>query len=172
MLDGEMRAPSATFEYMLYQALIGIWQPNDESLTQRMQAYGLKAAREGKQETSWLNPHEGYEKGVDLFIERILDRSLSAEFLHSFGVMAQRVSLLGALNSLSQLTLKATLPGVPDFYQVTEHWDSPWSILTTDDQSILHNVRRNSPCLRRPIGAVLPKIGRMANSSWLGRENF
>jgi (1->4)-alpha-D-glucan 1-alpha-D-glucosylmutase len=33
------------------------------------------------------------------------------------------VALLGALNSLSQLTLKATLPGVPDFYQGTEFWD-------------------------------------------------
>jgi (1->4)-alpha-D-glucan 1-alpha-D-glucosylmutase len=30
---------------------------------------------------------------------------------------------LGALNSLSQVTLKATLPGVPDFYQGTELWD-------------------------------------------------
>ena len=30
--DGEMRAPSATFEYMLYQALIGAWPlaPEDE----------------------------------------------------------------------------------------------------------------------------------------------
>ena len=27
VLDGEMRAPSATFEYMLYQALLGAWQP-------------------------------------------------------------------------------------------------------------------------------------------------
>jgi (1->4)-alpha-D-glucan 1-alpha-D-glucosylmutase len=33
------------------------------------------------------------------------------------------VSLLGALNSLSQITLKATMPGVPDFYQGTEFWD-------------------------------------------------
>src|SRR5262249_9946659 len=32
-------------------------------------------------------------------------------------------ALLGALNSLSQLTLKATMPGVPDFYQGTELWD-------------------------------------------------
>ena len=37
--------------------------------------------------------------------------------------LAQRVSLLGALNSLSQITLKATIPGVPDFYQGTEFWD-------------------------------------------------
>src|SRR6202022_2476486 len=37
--------------------------------------------------------------------------------------LVQRVSLLGALNSLSQITLKATMPGVPDFYQGTEFWD-------------------------------------------------
>jgi (1->4)-alpha-D-glucan 1-alpha-D-glucosylmutase len=30
---------------------------------------------------------------------------------------------LGAFNSLSQLVLKATLPGVPDFYQGCEFWD-------------------------------------------------
>ena len=40
-----------------------------------MQAYALKAAREGKQETSWLNPHAAYEAGLKTFIERILDRS-------------------------------------------------------------------------------------------------
>jgi (1->4)-alpha-D-glucan 1-alpha-D-glucosylmutase len=30
---------------------------------------------------------------------------------------------MGALNSLSQLALKTTMPGVPDFYQGTELWD-------------------------------------------------
>jgi (1->4)-alpha-D-glucan 1-alpha-D-glucosylmutase len=57
------------------------------------------------------------------FIERILDRSTSAEFLNSLETLSRRVSLLGALNSLSQITLKATMPGVPDFYQGTEFWD-------------------------------------------------
>src|SRR6185369_6453998 len=123
VIDGEMRAPSATFEYMLYQALLGAWQPDDDSFPERMQAYALKAAREGKQETSWLNPHEAYEAGVKNFITRILDRNVSAEFLNSVETLAQRLSLLGALNSLSQVTLKATMPGVPDFYQGTEFWD-------------------------------------------------
>jgi (1->4)-alpha-D-glucan 1-alpha-D-glucosylmutase len=88
-----------------------------------MQAYALKAAREGKQETSWLNPNEAYEAGLQTFLARILDRSVSAEFLDSLEIFAQRTSLLGALNSLSQITLKATMPGVPDFYQGTEFWD-------------------------------------------------
>jgi (1->4)-alpha-D-glucan 1-alpha-D-glucosylmutase len=125
VIDGEMRAPSATFEYMLYQALLGAWPsgPHDDAFVERMQAYALKAAREGKQETSWLNPHQAYEAGLRTFIERILDRSASAEFLNSLETLARRVSLLGALNSLSQITLKATMPGVPDFYQGTEFWE-------------------------------------------------
>jgi (1->4)-alpha-D-glucan 1-alpha-D-glucosylmutase len=125
VIAGNMRAPSATFEYMLYQALLGAWPPTgrDETLLERMQAYALKAAREGKQETSWLNSNQAYEAGLATFIERILDRSTSAEFLTSLETLSQRVSLLGALNSLSQITLKATMPGVPDFYQGTEFWD-------------------------------------------------
>jgi len=125
VIEGEMRAPSATFEYMLYQALLGAWPlgQRDDEFLERMQAYALKAAREGKQETSWLNPNLAYEAGLQTFIERILDRSAAADFLTSLETLAQRVSLLGALNSLSQVTLKATMPGVPDFYQGTEFWD-------------------------------------------------
>ena len=125
VIEREIRAPSAAFEYMLYQALLGAWPAaeRDDSLLARMQAYALKAAREGKQETSWLNPNEAYEAGLRTFIARILDRSASAEFLNSLETLARRVSLLGALNSLSQITLKTTMPGVPDFYQGTEFWD-------------------------------------------------
>jgi len=124
-LDGNLRAPSATFEYMLYQTLLGAWplEGPDASFAERMQAYALKAAREGKEGTSWLNPHEAYENGIKSFIEKVLDPSLSSEFLETLATLARRVALLGALNSLSQLTLKATLPGVPDFYQGTEYWD-------------------------------------------------
>ena len=125
VIEGEMRAPSAAFEYMLYQALLGAWPSgqNEDSFLERMQAYALKAAREGKQETSWLNPHQAYEAGLRTFLTRILDRAVSAEFLNSLETLARRVSLLGVLNSLSQITLKATMPGVPDFYQGTEFWD-------------------------------------------------
>jgi (1->4)-alpha-D-glucan 1-alpha-D-glucosylmutase len=43
--------------------------------------------------------------------------------VRGFDALAQRVALLGALNSLSQLALKIAMPGVPDFYQGTEFWD-------------------------------------------------
>jgi len=125
VVAGEMRAPSASFEYMLYQALLGAWPSGeaDDSFVERMQAFALKAAREGKQETSWLNPNRAYEAGLQTFLGRILDRAVAPEFLASLDTLAQRTALLGALNSLSQITLKATMPGVPDFYQGTEFWD-------------------------------------------------
>ncbi len=111
-------APTAAHEYMLYQALIGAWEGNaDEQFTERMKAYALKAAREGKQQTSWTNPDEDYEKALLRFVEALLDRERSSAFLKSFADFAQRTGLVGALNSLSQITLKALLPGVPDFTQ-------------------------------------------------------
>jgi (1->4)-alpha-D-glucan 1-alpha-D-glucosylmutase len=142
VIAGEMRAPSAAFEYMLYQALLGAWPSGgrDDAFLERMQAYALKAAREGKQETSWLNPNQAYEAGLQTFIERILDRSASAEFLNSLETLAQRIARLGALNSLSQITLKTTMPGVPDFYQGTEFWDL--SLVDPDNRRPVDFVER------------------------------
>ena len=122
---GLRRTPSHAHEYMLYQTLVGAWPLDgpDGTFTERIQAYALKAAREGKLETSWTNPNESYEQGLARFITNILDPKQSSEFLDRAGAFAQRLALIGALNSLAQLTLKATMPGVPDFYQGTEFWD-------------------------------------------------
>src|SRR6202008_46938 len=76
--------------------------------------------------------HAAYEAGLRAFLARILDPALSAEFLNSLRSFTQRTSLLGALNSLSQITLKATIPGVPDFYQGTEFWD--FSLVDPDNR--------------------------------------
>jgi (1->4)-alpha-D-glucan 1-alpha-D-glucosylmutase len=117
--------PSANHEYMMYQTLIGVWPfaVPDEAFTRRVQAYALKAAREGKRETSWTNPNPDYEAGLHEFVEAILDQNRSRQFIDSITAFARRTALLGASNSLSQLTLKLTLPGVPDFFQGSELWD-------------------------------------------------
>jgi len=116
--------PSKAHQYMIYQALIGAW-PNrlDADFTARIKAYALKAAREGKQETSWTAPNEKYEASLDGYIGALLDPARSKAFLESFGSFADRTSLIGSLNSLSQLTLKVLGPGIPDIYQGTEYWD-------------------------------------------------
>jgi (1->4)-alpha-D-glucan 1-alpha-D-glucosylmutase len=121
---GSQRWPSKGHEYMLYQALIGAWPGTpDAEFVKRMQAYALKAAREGKQESSWTNPNEAYEGALQDFVAAILDPNRSRAFTESFGRFAERIALIGALNGLSQLALKAMQPGVPDFYQGTELWD-------------------------------------------------
>jgi (1->4)-alpha-D-glucan 1-alpha-D-glucosylmutase len=119
------RSPSPGHEYMLYQALVGAWLPGaiDQDFVQRIEDNAIKAAREGKLETSWLNPDKEYENGLRGFVRAVLDRDRAGAFLESFENFARRMALLGALNSLTQLVLKTTMPGVPDFYQGTETWD-------------------------------------------------
>jgi (1->4)-alpha-D-glucan 1-alpha-D-glucosylmutase len=159
LIDGGMRAPSVAMEYLLYQTLVGAWPlgSRDATFTERIQAYALKAAREGKEQTSWLNPHQAYEAGLKSFIERILDPLHASEFLELIDVMAARLALLGALNSLSQLTLKATLPGVPDFYQGTEFWDL--SLVDPDNRRPVDFAARAAalPMLRTPDWAGLTR---------------
>ena len=94
--------------------------------------------------------------GLRTFIERILDPAVSAEFLASLETLAQRLALLGALNSLSQVTLKATMPGVPDFYQGTEFWDL--SLVDPDN-------RRPVDFAGRAHGAGIDGNARLASTS-------
>jgi len=110
---------------MLYQALLGAWplEGFDRRFVERMQAYVVKAAREAKEQTSWLNPDSLYEEGLTTFVAQLLDRDRSGPFLAAFAPFVARAALLGALNSLSQLALKLFIPGVPDLYQGTEFWD-------------------------------------------------
>jgi (1->4)-alpha-D-glucan 1-alpha-D-glucosylmutase len=117
------RAPSLAHEYLFYEALLGAWPSDkiDAPFIERMQAFMLKAAREGKQQTSWLDPNPEYERALHAFITEAL-RADSA-LLAAAKPLADRIARLGTLNSLSQLTLKAMTPGVPDFYQGSEFWD-------------------------------------------------
>jgi (1->4)-alpha-D-glucan 1-alpha-D-glucosylmutase len=79
----------------------------------------LKAAREAKTNSSWLNPNGEYEEALTQFIEKVLG---SAQFLDDFRKFQMKASHFGMFNSLSQTLLKITSPGVPDFYQGTELW--------------------------------------------------
>jgi (1->4)-alpha-D-glucan 1-alpha-D-glucosylmutase len=154
---GGKRRPSRGHEYMLYQALIGAWEgPPGETFVKRMQAYALKAAREGKQQTSWTNPDEAYERALQDFVAAILDPSRSAAFIRQFDRFAARTNLLGALNSLSQLTLKATLPGVPDFYQGTELWD--FSLVDPDNRRpVDFSLRTHELQAHTPLADLAPR---------------
>jgi len=120
-------APSANDEYLFYQTLTGAWLPEAETseglagLRDRISAYMLKATKEAKAHTSWIEPNSQYESSVKEFVERTLQPE--NPFLSDFKDFQQLVSFFGVLNSLSQTILKLTSPGVPDIYQGTELWD-------------------------------------------------
>jgi (1->4)-alpha-D-glucan 1-alpha-D-glucosylmutase len=89
----------------------------------RIGSYLRKALREAKVHTDWLSPNEPYESAVLQFVDGILDPRRSARFLSAFEPFQARVAEAAIYNSLAQLTIKITAPGVPDFYQGTEFWD-------------------------------------------------
>jgi (1->4)-alpha-D-glucan 1-alpha-D-glucosylmutase len=125
LADGT-RWPDREIEYLLYQTLVGAWP--DEGLAPagmpafraRIETYLIKAAREAKVHTSWLNPDSDYEGALTDYVRALLPDDPQGPFLADFQPFAARVARLGALNSLSQTLLKLTCPGVPDFYQGTE----------------------------------------------------
>ncbi|HSN72168.1 MAG TPA: malto-oligosyltrehalose synthase [Steroidobacteraceae bacterium] len=119
-------APSRNDEYLLYQTLLGIWPsdaldgPVPDDLQGRLEQYAIKAAREAKVDTSWMNPNEAYETALVEFVGRLLDRPAHNAFLRDFRSLARQVAWFGTMNALSQTILKLTAPGVPDVYQGTE----------------------------------------------------
>ena len=117
------RAPDRNDEYFLYQTLLGTfpWDSSEmEDYIERIEQYLVKAVREAKVHTAWLKPDEHYEEAFTSFARGALE---DEAFLESFVPFQKDVSWYGALNSLSQVIIKATAPGLPDFYQGTELWD-------------------------------------------------
>ncbi len=116
--------PDENIEYFLYQTLIGIWPFNaGHNFIQRIKDYVIKALREAKVHTTWLKPDNAYENACSFFIEKIMYPSRNNPFLKKFLPFQKKVALFGIFNSLSQTILKATCPGVPDFYQGSELWE-------------------------------------------------
>ena len=141
-------APSPNEEYFLYQTLVGVW-PFEEELSEqehgelvgRVQEYMRKAMNEAKVNTSWINPNEPYQQAAADFIATILRRGDDNRFLADFLPFQQRVAHYGAFNSLSQVLLKITSPGVPDIYQGNEIYD--FSLVDPDNRRpVDYNLRR------------------------------
>jgi (1->4)-alpha-D-glucan 1-alpha-D-glucosylmutase len=126
---GGLLAPDSNEEYFIYQTLVGAWPfdlRGDEARAEfrrRLEQYMVKAMREAKTHTNWLSPVEEYEGAVIRFIDAILDRRRSSRFAQIFEPFQTRIAELGIYNSLAQLAIKITAPGVPDFYQGGELWD-------------------------------------------------
>ena len=126
-------APSPADEYLFYQSLLAIWPSSPPvdigSLKERLNAYMLKAVREAKERTSWINPDAEYEAAVEGFVAHALASPL---FLKEVNAVVPRLARLGMLVGLSQAAIKVASPGVPDYYQGTETWD--FSLVDPDNR--------------------------------------
>jgi len=141
-------APARNDEYLLYQTLIGAWPLGelDEAglgaFRQRIAQYMVKAVREAKLHSSWINPNTEYEQAVVQFVERLLHRLEPNPFLGDLLPFQRRVARFGLLNGLSQTLLKLTAPGVPDVYQGNELWD--FSLVDPDNRRPVDYPRRQA----------------------------
>ncbi|MFZ5597281.1 MAG: malto-oligosyltrehalose synthase [Bacillota bacterium] len=117
--------PGPGTELFIYQTLVGVWPLSEKekgTLGERIREYLIKACREAKEETNWVNPDGLYEEAVKKFVTRIIDPAAGNVFLWDLIKFQRITSFFGMLNSLAQVLLKIASPGVPDFYQGTEVW--------------------------------------------------
>ncbi len=159
--------PDRNDEYLLYQLLIGSWPvellenpdgPGLEAYGERIRDTLQKSMREGKLHSNWSSPDTAYEEAMQSFARAALDPG-RAGFLASFLPFVQRVARLGVQNSLIQLVLKLTVPGMPDLYQGCEMWDlslvDPDNRRPVDYETRDEALRLLQPALERDPASVL-----------------
>ncbi|GAB3699698.1 hypothetical protein GCM10027592_26020 [Spirosoma flavus] len=139
-LDGAVGdAPDVNDEYFIYQTLIGAYPmptvdtakeskrstsspgQDEKNFAERLDEYLQKALREAKRNSTYTEPNEAYEEATKAFARQLLDQK--KPFWKRFEPFRRRITDLGIINSLAQVILKFTCPGVPDVYQGCEGWD-------------------------------------------------
>ena len=135
-------APSPAEEWLLYQSLVGIWPARRrlgdvQELKQRLTDYTVKAAREAKENTSWLDPDERWEEALAHFVEAVI---ADPEQQRELDDLLARVGPLGAWTALAQLVLKLGAPGVCDVYQGCELWSL--SLVDPDNRRPVDHAHR------------------------------
>jgi (1->4)-alpha-D-glucan 1-alpha-D-glucosylmutase len=133
------RAPEPGIEWLIYQALAGVWPPqfdiSDSSqlaaFRERFLPYIEKALREAKRRTFWTTPNTSYESAVKDFAAQLLSPS-NQEFLRDFRDVLEPFIKVGLHNGLTQTLLKLIAPGIPDIYQGCEGFD--FSLVDPDNR--------------------------------------
>jgi (1->4)-alpha-D-glucan 1-alpha-D-glucosylmutase len=153
-------APGLRGEWLFYQALAGAWPPelslDDEEglaeLCERLVGFMTKALREAKRRTSWTDQNEPFEAAVENYIRELFSPT-RRHLLHGIHSVVTGIEPAGLLNSLSQLALKLTLPGVPDIYQGCELLD--YSMVDPDNRRPVDFALRQR--LMRELPALSPE---------------
>jgi (1->4)-alpha-D-glucan 1-alpha-D-glucosylmutase len=153
-----VRAPSAGDRAILFQTIVGAWPltllPTDReglaAYRKRIAAWQQKALREAKLFSDWSAPNEDYEGATDALLSWLF--SESSAVLWELAAFADRISPAGAANSLAQVLVRLTAPGVPDTYQGTEYWD--FSLVDPDNRAPVDFASRQQTLGTAPSDAA------------------
>ncbi|MCF0068914.1 malto-oligosyltrehalose synthase [Dyadobacter sp. CY261] len=135
------QGPDANDEYLIYQTIAGAYPmpgEDEDDFPKRLGEYLQKALREAKNNSSWSAPNEAYEKETSDFASSLLKEG--SGFPASFHAFLESLTDFGIINSLAQVVLKFTCPGVPDVYQGCELWDL--SLVDPDNRRKVDFVKR------------------------------
>ncbi len=153
-------APSKNDEYLLYQTLVGSVPAgalNAADLTayaQRIEQAMIKAARESKADTSWINPNADYEGALSSFVKALLEPRDNNLFLNDLLGTVPLFAWYGALNSTMMAAIKCLSPGVPDFYQ--GHATIELTLMDPDNRGLVDHTRRQELLTRAQASVHLP----------------
>lgn len=166
LADDETEEPGADVDSLLYQTLIGTWpiDASDPSFLERIQAYMTKAVREAKDHTSWRRPDEDFEEALDAFIARLMADVGRTGLIEEVAALAELAAPHGALNSMTQMLLRMTAPGIPDTYQGTELWSltlvDPDNRQPVDFDERRRHLAELEPILATPDAAAVAAVMR------------
>jgi (1->4)-alpha-D-glucan 1-alpha-D-glucosylmutase len=157
-------APEPAVEWLLFQALAGMlphdFDPENEKERDAAQArflpYVEKALREAKLRTNWSDIDKPYEDAVGHYAAAAIG---TPSFIIEFWRDIRPFVRTGMINSLTQILLKLTAPGIPDIYQGTE----------TSDTSLVDPDNRRIPEHQRlaVLGEAPPLSDFRATKTWL-----
>ncbi|MGO8678007.1 MAG: malto-oligosyltrehalose synthase [Limisphaerales bacterium] len=156
--------PDRNIEYRFYQTLVGAWPLEAE----RALACLEKAACEAKVHTSWTRRNPRYDEALRAFIAGALGDPTFTRDMERF---VAGLTEAGYVNSLSQVLLKLTAPGVPDFYQGCELWD--FSLTDPDNRRPVDFERRRRAMEELPslsVGEVWRRRAEGLPKLWLIRR--
>ncbi len=141
--NGVDSLPDANERYMIYQTIAGAYPmpgEDEDNFPERLQEFIQKALREAKTHSNWAEPNEEYESAAKAYAARLLDKQNN--FWKTFEPFHKKLADFGIINSLSQVILKFTCPGVPDLYQGTELWDL--SLVDPDNRRLVDFEKREA----------------------------
>jgi (1->4)-alpha-D-glucan 1-alpha-D-glucosylmutase len=127
--------PRPYLALLALQTLVAAWPFDDNDVpmfAQRLADYLLKAAREAKLETSWLNPQPSSEEAILQFAQQLICGPEGAAVRRALAPVRDTIAWVGALESLAQRAIACMAPGVPDIYQGCEGWS--FSLVDPDNR--------------------------------------